>query len=256
LVKALPVIRRVKAIGLPLRGWAADVFARYGRWTNATRLPLSFFATRLRASSGATLVQRLEHVHHHWLSTHFNINLAVDQRALRFDMTQVLAAGPMLLRTTRALQQIELPARPRVYLERYGRHLGRSVRPAAFDLAARGLPAAVTTSIVTVPKMIQREPSQPPALRQKALAGHRQMTPAEVPLSPPRMQLRRAARIIAAMPDVPQLPAVAPWRPPEAGTARGPDPVVPMIAVDQLAGQVLREIDRRITARRERMGQR
>lgn len=269
-MKALPVIRRVKAIGLPWAGWAADVLARYGRWTDATRLPLSFFAPRMRVSPSATLIQRLEHVQHHWLSSHMNIRLAVSPRVLQSDTTQVVPTGPMRLQVTRISRQIELEQRRQPHLERYNRILDLSVRQTSIGLAARKRFVAIAAGVAKLPDVSQKEPLPPSALRQEALARRRQMALTEVPRllvqrarrvsdvppSPLRMQLRRTAPVIAAMPDSPQLPAASAWRQPAGGTGRGPDPAVPMIAVDQLAGQVLREIDRRVTARRERMGQR
>ena len=78
----------------------------------------------------------------------------------------------------------------------------------------------------------------------------------ELPPFAPRMELQRPEQASGTLRNpLPSVEAPA-WHPPSAGTTRAAEVAPPMIRVEQLAGQVLKEIDRRVTARRERLGQR
>jgi hypothetical protein len=269
-MKALAVIQQVKAIGWPWAGWTADLLARYGRWTDATRLPLSFFIPRMRPGPGGAPVQRLEHVQHHWLSSRMDIHLAVSPRVLQSDATQVVPTGPTHLQMARIPLHTALVQQRQPYFELHVRRPNPSLHLTAIGLAARRHFASTAAGAANLLKVMQSKIPLPSSLRQEALVRRHKMALNEVsrvlverarrisdaPPSPLRMQLRRVTPVIAAMSESPQLPAASAWRQPVGGTGRGADPAVPMIAVEHLASQVLREIDRRVTARRERMGQR
>ena len=251
---------------LPWAGWAMGLIVRHGRRDEAARLAMPFFTRRPRARSGPMIVQHRKRVHHHWSTLPLTLTLAIGPQILRVRTTRIAAAGPHVLQLRTASQRTE---RLRLRQPPLGLHRRTADRTpplrAEAPFAGPGSPRE-ELGIWTRVHIVHRTISAHLVSHHESVAAIRHRLRTEIE----RTLVRRTRRVDETAPSPMQLrrtpphAAAAPGLPPEAGpsrqwqrmTGRDAEQAMPAIAVDQLTTQVLRELDRRVTARRERMGQR
>jgi hypothetical protein len=270
-VKRLALFRRTPAIGLPWAGWAADLLARFGLRSDAAALPLTFFAASRRSQPGATLIQRLNHLHHNWLSPTIQVHLSARWPDMADEKPTVLAFRPDLQHVVRMPARTERMQQSHSALQHHVRQIDQSVnRMTLIDVAWRERFNRAPRPAGQLNDLTGDDPAQRLAARHIAPIASQQMTLAETPRAalrratrvselPPstlRMEMRRPERAIGPVRELRQPREVSVWHQSPGGIARASEPALPMIGLEQLAGRVLKEIDRRVTARRERLGQR
>jgi hypothetical protein len=270
-VKRLAFLRPTPAIGLPWAGWAADLLARFGHRSVAAPLTLTFFAPSRRSQPGITLIQRLNHLHYNWLRPTVQVHLSAICPSMADEKRPFAFFGPELRQVVRIPARTEPMQRRQVHLQHHVRQLNRSVdRVTLIDLAWRERFNRVPCPAGQLNDFTGADPAQRLAARPIAPIASQQMALAEapraalrratrvneLPASTLRMEMRRPERAIGAVREPRQPREVSVWHQSRGGIARASEPTLPMIGVEQLAGQVLKEIDRRVIARRERLGQR
>jgi hypothetical protein len=270
-VKRLALFRPTSAIGLPWAGWAADLLARFGLRSDAAPLPLTFFAASRRNQLGATLIQRLSHLHHNWLRPTIQVHLSAISPDMTNEKRTVLAFRPDLQHVVRMRARSERMRQSHAALQHHVRQIDQSVnRMTLIDVAWQERFNRAPRPAGQLNDLTGADPAQrlavrhiaPIASQQMALAGtpratlRRAARVSELPSSTLRMEMRRPERAIAPVRELRKPREVSVWHQSPGGIARASEPALPMIGVEQLAGQVLKEIDRRVMARRERLGQR
>jgi hypothetical protein len=270
-VKRLALFRRTPAIGLPWAGWAADLLARFGHRSDAVPLTLTFFAVSRRSQPGATLIQRLNHLYHNWLSPTVQVHLSGIGPSMADEKRPLAFFRPELRQVVRMPTRTEPMQRRQVHLQHHVRQLDRSVdRMTLIDLAWRERFNRAPRPAGQLDDLTGADPAQRLAARHIAPIASQHMALAEAPRAalrratrvselPPstlRMEMRRPERAIGQVREPRQPREVSVWHQSLGGIARASEPALHMIGVEQLAGRVLKEIDRRVMARRERLGQR
>jgi hypothetical protein len=270
-VKRLSLFRRMSAIVLTWADWAADLLARFGYRSDATPLPLTFFAASRRSQPGATLIQRLNHLHHNWLSPTIQVHLSAISPDTADEKRPLTLFRPELQQVVRMPARTEPMQRCQVHLQHYTRQLDRSVsRMTLIDLARRERFNRAPHPAGQLNDFARADPAPRLAARHIAPIANQQMALAEAPRAalrratrvselPPstlRVEMRRPERAIGPVREPHQPREVSVWHQSPGGIVRASEPALPPIGVEQLAGQVLKEIDRRVMARRERLGQR
>jgi hypothetical protein len=190
-VKRLALFRRTPAIGLPWAGWAADVLARFGLRSDAAPLPLTFFAASRRSQPGATLIQRLNHLYHNWLSPTIQVHLSARWPDMADEKRTVLAFRPDLQHVVRMPARTERMQQSHSALQHHVRQIDQSVnRMTLIDVAWRERFNRAPRPAGQLNDLTGDDPAQRRAARHIAPIASQQMTLAETP----RAALRRATR--------------------------------------------------------------
>ncbi|MEY9697575.1 hypothetical protein ABIE71_000318 [Bradyrhizobium diazoefficiens] len=235
-MKTGKTIQPLSNAAIPWTAWASRLMARHRRWPDAPRATL-LLHTRL-SRTPAQLTQR-------WLSFHGDFhtlfNVAINGRSTHSVQQRPTGARPMQFNPARNLLQSHgLPAM--VAVQRAAR------------LALTGLAPEQQHTLISRPHMRLRDDAdQTPVSR---LLARRLRRPSEESPKRTAMALRRESAPPAAsrLPSI-DVPAERRLFEPQPRWTGEAAVATPAINVEQLASQVLKHIDRRVIARRERMGQ-
>jgi hypothetical protein len=254
-------IRRLSVAAAPWTAWAARLQLRHRRWADRPGRPLRF---RLPGGRAALLMSQQR------LALHVNVQLQLTLRP------GIVAAG-----YATATRQILLP--PRQDLARPGsegrdRQAGQGVAPGERTRAfARTLqlrhaatgPSSRPSAANTAARPSQLPPSGDPTSRisrRAQLRWHSETIEISDMLvararrvvrsssAGPRMALRRDVGAATGASASSATPPDFGWSEPLAARRVSPPTPPPVVNVEQLAKQVLMQIDRQVIARRERMG--
>lgn len=259
-------LRQLSVIASRWMAWASQLTARHGRWADVPTLPL---VLSMPASSRMLLLQQK------WLSSYLRIQSQLNlyfspanvwRGTTPLDAPHLAFIKPQikLLSFIAAIRSSRMPGTvPRTQLASEHQTLLRSNRGVTASLTREKLPqlpmtlAMARTKAEHLSTMLHRHSSmrqEPGFTEVSSLLTRRVQRVSEVSLDRPQLGLRKEFQFVAT----PQIPAEAML---EQGSfeRRSSSHNVPSLAmsvdVEQLANQVMKQIDRRVIARRERMGQ-
>jgi hypothetical protein len=213
----------------------------------------------------------MNHPQHHWLSPTIHVHLSAIWPDMGDKKRIVSTFHPDLQHVMRMPARPERMQQSHAALERYVRQIDQSAnRMTVIDVAWRerfnrapGPPGQFNgLTWIDPTRRLTARYSAPIVSQENTLAEvprtalRRATRVSSLPTSTPCMEMRRPERAIGALREPLQSLEATARHQSSVGTARAAEPALPMIGVEQLAGQVLKEIDRRVTARRERLGQR
>jgi hypothetical protein len=147
------------------------------------------------------------------------------------------------------------PARSTVLGSRVARHSPLS-RPVASFARQNMLPVSGRRLELSTGTLRQRSERRETKVAEisRRLAERVQRIPETLP-PPAPMALRSELRVVRRPPAFEETSEPTRWQDPPNRPPRVPPTAVPPVNIDQLTAQVLKQIDRRVVARRERLGQ-
>jgi hypothetical protein len=284
-------IRSLSRTATRWTAWSSRLAARYQRWADATRRPLLLHA---RWRMPALLMQRWCSFHADF-HTLVNISAGghgTRPRARPHAGASQMEFSPARSLLQRHGLQAAHQARQAEALARRLEFQRAAPTPAAAGVLWGAMPAAIARTqrehlastfgrhVSPQYRSLTFSPHMPPHHRfsvsptSSILRRHELLRHDAEPTQVSRLLARRLRRVSEAFPNMAPMalrkqpaPPVAPRLPPaEALTERSSferrvprpgdaPPAVPAVSVEQLTSQVLKHIDRRVIARRERMGQ-
>jgi hypothetical protein len=262
-------MKRRKAVNLikpgPSRSlaWAARFQQRYVRFTDCSRLSMLLYVPAL----ARTLIFLQQRLHAPLVNLHPQLNLSVNQKNVvntwtnnvstpQMTLVNLLSLANFIARADAGESRTPLTGQPSSlagdvrrtrYVSEYDNH-----RRLALTLAVHRTSSDLATTM-NQKFQIQREAQ---VLELSTLLTQRIKRISE----PAAVQTPMAFRAPAANRAIPAEPAIEAMRSRDAferrsGPATMPSIVPPALNVEQLANEVMKQIDRRVIARRERMGQ-
>lgn len=243
----------------PWSAWALRLMARHRRWADAPRATLLLHARLSRMQS--QLMQRFLsfHADFHTLvnatidcrGTHSLAQLPAGARQMQFNPVRNLLRSPGA-QTAQLVQQADTPAR-RLEFRRAALPAMMALQRAVMLASIGPAPEQQRTQISRPQMRLRNDADQTPVAR---LLARRLRHPSDESSKRIAMALRREA-VSPATSRLPSAGMPADRRLFEQQVHRIGDATAapPAVNVEQLASQVLKHIDRRVIARRERMGQ-